>query len=102
MALTEANEARLRKSLQQLIQHNGRVITTEQFITEVAVDFEEGDTPKIQFNRTKFNRMNNEEQAEYEKKLKERKPVYKAITKEGGYYEIPKMVYQHFINLRGV
>lgn len=38
--LTAANQARLKKSLDKLIRYDGRVMTTEQFINEVAVDLE--------------------------------------------------------------
>lgn len=97
--LTAANQARLRKSLDKLIRYDGRIMTTEQFINEVAVDFREKSEPKIYFNRRKFNRMDWDEQHEYNKKLEERKTVYSAITEDGGLYDIPKIVYNHFVKL---
>jgi hypothetical protein len=68
-------------------------------LNEVAVDFREKSEPKIYFNRRKFNRMDWDEQHEYNKKLEERKTVYSAITEDGGLYDIPKIVYNHFIEL---
>lgn len=100
--LTAATEARLQKSLAQQYRFNGVVMTLKQKLDTDAVSFEVKETAKYEYNRHKFNRMNHAEQAEYEKKLAERKLSYRAIYADGSFIEIPKMVYEYYTNMTNV
>lgn len=56
---------------------------------------------RIDFNRTKFNRMNNGEQAEYERKCAEKVVCYNLKPKtERGYFEITKIEFDYFNELQ--
>ena len=59
---------------------------------------EEVSCPRYEFNRTKYNRMDGYEQAEYEKKLKETKIQYRLFLKDGGFYNVSKTVFDYFNN----
>jgi len=50
------------------------------------------------FNRTAFNRMGNNEQVEYEKKLQIRMPFAVQLP-DGGFFEITKTEAEHFLAL---
>ena len=72
-------------SLRDLIE-NGKYIDKESMIV-----------PKIQYNRTKYNRMNGVEQEIYDKKLEEKKTIYTIKTESGSFMEIPKILFPHIL-----
>lgn len=60
---------------------------------------EETQEPKINFSRSKYNKMNGWEQQEYEKKLKETKIAYRLnIPNSSQFYSITKIEYEYFKN----
>ena len=78
--ITKAQEARREKTLNKQIVIDNKVLTVKQWITGVVtaggyVDTKE--VPSIQFNRTKYNRMDYREQAEYDRKLSIMKTEYR-------------------------
>ena len=52
--------------------------------------------PKYQYNRIKYNRMDNREQREYGEKLQETKTEYTLITESGLMYDTTKTAYLYF------
>lgn len=100
--LTAATEARLQKSLAQQYRFDGVIMTLKQKLDTDAVSFDTKEVAKYEYNRHKFNRMNHAEQAEYEKKLAERKLSYRAIYADGSFIEIPKMVYEYYTSMSDV
>ena len=76
MNTTKMHEGKANKALSKLVRHDGRVMTTREFILSL---LESGYTPKIElapelkYNRTKFNRMSYQrEQDEYYRRCTER------------------------------
>lgn len=91
--LTAATEARLQKSLAQQFRFSDGIYTLGEYMERHAVRVDSKEVPKIEYNRHKFNRMDNRQQAEYEKKLQERKIEYRAHNADGSFLVIPKMVH---------
>jgi hypothetical protein len=98
--LTAANEGRLSKSLDKLYRFRPGVMSLREYIDKYAVGFKTADESKYMYNRTKYNRMNNAEQREYEKKLEQRTTNYYAIIEGDGTIQIPKIVYEHYAQLK--
>lgn len=96
--LDAANLARLNKSLNNRLRFDNEVLTIKQAIE--LNKFSRADSftaPKVRYNRIKFNRMNYEEQAIYEAKMKETKIVYALYIKgSSSFYEVPKLVHDYF------
>lgn len=63
---------------------------------------ESREVPKYGFNRIKFNRMEWDEQAAYEKKLEEKKIGYFIYPegKEKPFYEITKTEYNYYLSIQ--
>jgi hypothetical protein len=104
MSITAAQKARTEKALNQLIRSEFGVTTKAEFIRrhkKLGATVSEGQKPKVQWNRTKYNRMNGREQEEYERKMNERVPCYKLHGKNDGdsYTEISKTEYDFFNQL---
>jgi hypothetical protein len=106
--MKDAQQAKADKALNQLIRHAGVTMTKREFIEyehRNGAKVEEGTKPAAQWNRTRYNRMDGWQQAEYEKKLNETKPCYKLYTKatEGNFpsvfFEISKTEYDYFLTL---
>jgi hypothetical protein len=55
--------------------------------------------PSVQFNRIKYNRMDNAQQEEYERKLDLMVPEYCLYTSGSSFYSVPKLVYDYFVSL---
>lgn len=53
--------------------------------------------PAVKWNRTKYNRMDNREQLEYEKRMKEKKTEYRLLTDDDMFLKIPKMLFDIII-----
>lgn len=103
LKMEKARAARLENLLDKAIcLDNGQILTWRQATEQgLFVETEIGEKPSIQFSRAKFNRMNNVEQAEYQKKLDKMVPEYRVFTQpksEQGnrlsFYEPSKMVFE--------
>lgn len=90
--LSKANEARLQKSLSKLYRFDGVVMPLGKFLEENAWALEIIDEPKYEYNRHKFNSMNYDEQAAYERKLAETVTRYYAKFADGRMVQIPKLL----------
>ena len=103
-----AQQAKAEKALQKLIHSEFGVTTKAEYIRkhkESGGTVSIGEKPSIEWNRTKYNRMNGKEQEEYERKLATKIPCYKLHSKlnEGNYpsvyCEISKTEYDYFNSL---
>jgi hypothetical protein len=81
-------ESRINQTLDKKINFNGEIKTWREFVTSQNIELSDGDG-MIDWNRTKFNRMNYKEQKEYEDKLKSKKYYY-----VNG-YQCPKIVWDY-------
>ncbi len=80
--LQKANEQRAANSLQNKIRYNGQIMTGAEYIKALYNEGyrpEIGQKPQIEFNRTKYNKMDGWQQEEYEKKCNTMIPCYKAV-----------------------
>lgn len=90
--------------LNKKLNYNGfGVMTRREWLDLLRVKgakVEESTKSKVQYNRIKFNRMDGEQQKEYEKKLNEKVPCYRLYEKEGdtSAWEITKTEYDYFLN----
>ena len=73
--IQKAAAARADKILSQPIRIDGKVTTWRAFVDAGPVDLSEGDG-MIDWNRTKFNRLNYAQQREYEAALRARRYYY--------------------------
>ena len=98
--LTAANSARLDAALDKQYRFSFGVYTFRRAI-EVG-RFSHADTgqvPSVQWNRRKFNRMDNRQQAEYQRKMDALKTEYRLFNAgcpQGSWVAAPKMVYDYF------
>ena len=98
--LTAANAARLEKCLKERLKIDGEIVTFAEAIKEMK--FEKAgsyEVPRIEFDRRKYNRMDNyKDQAEYERKCAEKKTVYALyLPNSTSHFIVPKMVHDYFI-----
>lgn len=98
--LTKAQEARKQKALDKLWNLSEHGLTTyRKLIDEGKVmKGKVVEVPKYKWNRNKYNRMNHEEQREYDKKMEMRKLDYRFyLNKDNDYfYEVPKLVFEYW------
>lgn len=98
-----ALQAKANKALDMKIRYSEGVMTRREFITKLFTEggrVEKTTKPRIEYNRTKFNRMDNNQQAEYEKLLAEPIDDYRAYRKgETCYVEITKTEFDYFHEL---
>ena len=103
-ALSAANTARLNAALDKKYRFSHGVDTFRAMIERGAFSRSElGQTPSVQWNRRKFNRMDHRQQAEYQRKLDTMKPEYRLFNAgcpHGSWTPVPKMVFDWF-NSRG-
>lgn len=52
---------------------------------------------KVRYNRRKFNRMDAEQQREYDRKLQETKSEYRLYCGDREYFTVPKLVYDYYM-----
>lgn len=81
---------RLEKSLNKKYHYSEGIMTQKEYIEKFAIDKQiyKGGL----FNRIHFNRLNNDEQVAYEKRLKD-KVEYQIILKDAFFISIPKIIY---------
>ncbi len=98
--LTKANAARLNAALDKQYRFSHGVDTLRGMIAAGRFSRAEiGETPSVQWNRRKFNRMNHAEQAEYQRKLNTMKTeyrLYNAGCPHESWVTVPKMVFDYF------
>lgn len=96
MSLTAANQARLDQALDKVYRFSDRTETFRQRIERGVYSHSETATiPVMTYNRHKWNRMNANEQAEYEKRLAETKTEYRLIYADDSlaFTPVPKLVH---------
>lgn len=99
--ITEQREAH---TLTVKVRYDEGIMTRKEWIElkhSQGCYVEQGTKNRIDFNRTKYNRMNGREQEEYEKKCEEKVPYYKLKTKgQSIYTEITKAEFNYFNMLK--
>ena len=100
LTLEAANKARSDKSLNKLYNFTDYGVKSYLQLIDLGIFIraEIGETPSVQWNRVKFNRMDYGEQKEYERKLNTMIPEYRLYTSERSFFCVPKTVYEYFIN----
>lgn len=94
--MTHAHTALLQKSLDKLYRFNGVIQTLEQYLDNNQFAVIEREESKIEYNRHKFNAMNYEQQAEYQKRLDVKTTRYYAYFTDGTMLNLPKLVANHY------
>lgn len=96
--LSQANSARQQKALNQkyCFANYGIKSFLQLIDEEIIISAKEGTEPSVRYNRLKYNRMNNEQQEEYQRKLDTKVKIYKLYTSNGSCFTAPKMVYEYF------
>jgi len=99
--LTKANEARLNAALDKKWMFSHGVDTFRGMIAAGRYTHgEAGEAPSVKWDRRKFNRMDHQQQAEYQRKLDTMKPEYRLFNKDcphGSYVSVPKSVLDYFL-----
>jgi len=101
--LTAARAARVIAALNKQYRFIGATETFRQRIERgVYGSAEQVNVPKLTYNRRKFNRMNAEEQTEYERKLSETKVEYRLIYKADPdrFTSVSKLIHDWFVELK--
>lgn len=92
--MAAARKALDEKTLNKKIMFNGRITTYKDEIDRgLFVRSQIAEVPSVRFNRVKYNRMNGEEQKEYDEKLNTKKTEYWLFEKGGTFFAVPKAVY---------
>jgi hypothetical protein len=100
---TKMTEGKRKYLLAKKVLFKGREMTKEEMIALLVQNggrLRQDHFPKYHFSRTTFNRMDNAEQRQYEKKLKIRMP-YGVQLPDDSYYEITKTEAELFLSLGG-
>lgn len=102
--ISKALEGKAQKTLNTLVRYSEGVMTRKEFIElkhKQGARVEISTKNKIQYSRTKFNRMWNErDQDEYMKKCDEKVICYNLHPEGENYYnEITKTEYDYFLTL---
>jgi len=92
------NNARKEKLLNKIVRTNNKTDTWKNhIINKTFIKSEEGEVNAIIFNRTKFNKMdNNKEQDNYTKRCNEKKKEYRLYKTEEIFITVPYFVYEFF------
>lgn len=95
--LEKANAARLDAALDKQWRFKNGISTFRALIEAGEFDRAEvGETPLATWNRRKFNRMDQRQQAEYQRKMDTTKPEYRLFRTgcpHGSWVPVPKMVF---------
>lgn len=100
--ITKAQEARAQKSLNVIMRYDEGVMTRKEWLhlqKKNGAKVEQSEKNRIDFNRTKYNRMAMFEQEEYERKCNEKVPCYKLTLKGNSFYYISKAEFDYFNSL---
>jgi len=98
-SLTPMQKGRLEKCLKTKYNFSDvGVMTLKDFLeSDHVAGVRQKVIPAVEYNRTKFNRMNNDQQVEYEKRLSETKDEYSVVLQSGSFILIPKIVYDSVV-----
>lgn len=103
MNTSAAQKGRSEKTLNTLVSYSEGVMTRKKWLE---LQFKNGSTVevstknRVEFNRTKYNRMScYKEQEEYEKKCNEQVVCYNLNLKDKSFYHITKFEYEYFLTL---
>jgi len=104
MTTTHLRQAKIEAVLSKKYNYSGfGILTRKEFIEKThkaGARVEQGETPSVKYNRVKYNRMDWQEQQEYEKKLNTMVPDYRLYQKgETWFTEITKIEYDYFLSL---
>ena len=101
--LKNANEKRKENALNKLWNFSKHGIKSFKNLIDAGVFVASKITeePKIKYNRIKYNRMNNAQQEEYEKSMKQMKIVYNLCYDERVSTEVSKFVFDYYNELQG-
>lgn len=92
--LKPVESGKLSQSLNRKYNNNGKIQSMREMIESGDyVRKEKSEQNKYEYSRTKYNRMDAKQQAEYEKKLKEKKISYRLYGKDDSFIEVPKTVF---------
>lgn len=95
------NEAKAQKVLNSKVSINGTIKTKKEHVQDVIRNGGKVGTAEVNkykgVSRSRYNRMNNREQEELERKIKEggKKTEYRLYTKDGTFYVISKTEYDY-------
>lgn len=96
-------EQRTEFIMNKRIYKDGESITRYEWckiLKEQGYTANETTRPRVRFNRTKFNRMDNyAEQKEYDRKCAERIPSFELVGPDGSFFEVEKTIYNYFLTL---
>lgn len=105
--ITKALTGKAEKTLSKRVNYSGLGIMTRKERMDLAFEkgwvVEQGEQPRVQYNRAKYNRMTSTwEQDEYMKKCEERIPEYRLKESEDAntYWEITKTEFDYFNSLK--
>lgn len=102
MNIDSARQKKVENHLSKLIRYKNKVISIRDWITTL---INEGGKPEIkqvpavQYNRIKFNRMNYEQQKEYEKRLNTLVPEYRISFEDETYFKLNKTEYEFALSI---
>ncbi len=100
--INKAIAAKIEKTINIKMRYPEGIMTRREWLNFHRVkgaSVEDKDRNRIDFNRTKYNRMNGHEQEEYERKCAEKVPGYRLNLPDGGFYDITKTEYDYFLNM---
>lgn len=100
--MNAALKAKAEKSLDMTVRYTEGIMSRREWLTLMRSQGATVKTvmkSKTQYNRIKYNRMNAQEQAEYERKLAEKIECYELHTAGSGFYDILKCEYDYFNSL---
>ena len=104
-SIEKAQAARADKSLQKLHRIDGKIISGKEWMETAKANggrVELSERNRIEFNRTKYNRMDNyDDQEAYERKCNEKIPDYRLYDNpnDSAFYSISKTEYDYFNSL---
>ena len=107
MSLSEANQARLQKALKTTYRFDSHTdnpifCTLKEYLDKHAVAFSTGSVRKYTWEYIKRKQEREKlSNAEIEALENERKTTYQAYFKDDSFLDIPKMVYEYYVNELG-
>lgn len=98
MNLIKANLVRKQKVLSKLYRFSdGNIMNFRDRINQgFYIKSEIALVSSVMWNRRKFNRMDDNEQKEYEEKLNKKKKEYRLFMNDGSFSIVPFYVYEYF------
>ena len=97
-----AQKGRAEKTLNTLVRFNEGTMTRKEWLKlqfKNGSQVEKSTKNRIDYSRTKFNRMNHQEQEEYMKKCNEKVECYNLTLADESFYHITKFEFEYFNSL---